>query len=119
MNLKRALLNIFIVFFLVSSLACAQESINASDLLSRMSSALNFDFKQEDAVKPMVKDYAASIKKIQTQQAADEKYAHVLLRALNQQFDQAISRVLRVEQLNTWKKLKQQILLRVPKDYQK
>ncbi|MEI7998113.1 MAG: hypothetical protein WCH62_01225 [Candidatus Omnitrophota bacterium] len=114
--MKRIFLSICIACLLCTSSIFAQEEVNASDLMGKISTGLNFDFKQEDAIRPIVQKYATSINKVQSLQSSDEKYIHLQLKALNQQLDKAISQMLSLEQLNTWKTLKKQILLKVPKD---
>ncbi len=109
MNFK----NMFAVAAIVLTLtmgAFAQETLNASDLVSQITSAMDLDFSQEDRIKPIVEEYVSGINRIEGQGETNEKSLRPQIRQLNQQFDQKLSQVFTPDQLNTWKTAKRQIL---------
>jgi|GEM_PF-6855733 len=88
----------------------ALEVPNASDLMDKMKSALDLEFKQEDAIKPAVVEYVASFQKIYDKANGDEKEMILPVRQLKMQLEEKLSKMFTFQQNQTWKTVRRDIL---------
>ena len=91
-----------LIFLGTHQAAMALETIDGDNLWDNISYSLDLDFKQEDAIKPIVMSYASSLNNLLSS-TNDEKTIAPQINQLNEQLESQFSQILSSQQMDLWK----------------
>ena len=109
MRSKMVLKNFMLVVF-CATMAQAQQVLSAGDMLDEIKSALGLDFRQEDALKPIVQKYADTAEQM-VALSPDGRLPGTQVKDLNQQLDGQLKAILTPQQMEAWQQARKSLEL--------